>query len=202
MTLKKRFNSFFFSLFVLILSILIVWNLFSFIFGIFSYSRVTPDNYQVLRIILFGSTDNPEGESVSASVSLLDRSGMEFAVIERSWPKEFLAIDFADVDFSGHNYYFPEKIYGTNSVVSRNTFLKKKQGTNLIHYYMENGACLFGTSETERKNLFRLGSFAFNPLSFVFYGIKKRYTVNLSLCSPGTYYGIYVEDGSLVLKKE
>lgn len=202
MKLRSGFKSFFFSLFILILSILIVWNVFSFLFGYFSYSRVTPDNHQILRIILFGSSENPEGDTVSANITLLDRGGNDFAVIERSWPKEFLAVDFADVDFKGHNYYFPEKIYGTNSVVSRNSLIKRKQGTNLVPYYMENGICLFGVTEKEQKNLYKLARFAFSPLSFILCGISKRYTVNLSLCSPGIYYGIYVENGKLSLKKE
>ena len=199
---RPEVKSFFFSLFILILSVLIVWNVFSLLFGYFSYSRVTSDNHQIMRIILFGSSENPEGDTVSASITLLDRCGNDFAVIERSWPKEFLAVDFADVDFKGHNYYFPEKIYGTNSVVSRNSFITRKQGTNLVPYYMENGICLFGSDENEQRNLYRLARFAFSPFSFILCGISKRYTVNLSLCSPGIFYGIYVENGQLALKKE
>lgn len=186
----------------LFLIVFVLINFFQFLSGYAACRKLNSENCQIFRIILFGSSDYPEGETVSAKFSLLDRKGNEIAVIERSWPDSFLAVDFSTAECNGRISYFPEKIYGTDSVITRRHFNVRKKGTNLVPYYLENRICLFGITESERKNLYKAALFALNPCSNLLYFYSKKYTVNLSLCKNGVYYGIYVEDGKLLLQEE
>ena len=189
----------FFSILFSVAGILLVLQLVGYLQCYYFVQKIPQDNDQILRVMLFGSSENPEGETVSAKFSLLDQNGNDIAVIERSWPDSFLAVDFSTSERKGIINYFPEKIYGTDSVISRKHFFIRKSGTNLIPYYMENRKCLFGISETEQSKMYDAAVFALNPLSFLY---SKKYTVNLSLCKTAVYYGIFIENGKLILRKE
>lgn len=201
MRIKSPFKLFLFSLLVFVITLTIICNTVSLLSCYFACPKVLPDNHQVLRIIFYGSSETSDGSTVSANISILDRSGQEIVKIERSWPDDFLAADFASAEFGDNIYYFPERIYGTNSVLTRRNPFSKKPGTDLVPYYIENGSCLFGTTDIEKRSLYKLGIFSLNPYS-VFMGLAKRYTVNLSGCRPGVYYGIFAENGILSLKPE
>ena len=195
----KSIKKFVFLLIFLFLILILFCNSVVLVKGYIASGKISSQNCQLLRIILYGSSDTPDGETVSAKFSLLDQNGNDIAVIGRSWPDSFLAVDFSTSERKGIINYFPEKIYGTDSVISRKHFFIRKSGTNLIPYYMENRKCLFGISETEQSKMYDAAVFALNPLSFLY---SKKYTVNLSLCKTAVYYGIFIENGKLILRKE
>lgn len=194
-SLKKLIVIFVASVFAFVLLL----NLSVFVKGFAACGKISSKNCQLLRIVLYGSSDTPDGETVSAKISLLDRNGNDIAVIERSWPDSFLAVDFSAAERRGVINYFPEKIYGTDSVISRRHFYIRKAGTNLIPYYLENRKCLFGISESDKSGMYDAAVFALNPFSYLY---AKKYTVNLSLCKTAVYYGIFVEKGKLILREE
>lgn len=202
MKIKNKFLFFIFSFFTILLALLIIINTFTLIRSYLTYPKLSSDSHQILRVIFYGSSESFEGTTVSANISLLDRSGMEIARIERSWPDSFLAVDFSSAEFGDSLFFFPEKIYGTDSVINMNNFKIGKKGTNLIHYYIENGECMFGRNKTERKYLYSMASFALNPLAKFMNGLSNKYTVNLSECKSGIYYGIFAENGLLTLRIE
>lgn len=172
-------------------SILMV-ELVRFVSCYFYVRNVTQNETQVMRIMLFGSSDNPEGETVSAKISVLDSNGSEVAIIERSWPEPYLAVDFRSASFLGKNFYFPDLIYGTVSVTSHKSFIQRRRsGTVLDRYYVEHEKCLLGTNRYQKKALFNIFSFSLN-----------KNTVNLSSCENGIYYGVFNEGGKLVLRQE
>ena len=74
------------------------------------------ERYEIMRILLYGTSVGSDGETVSASVSLLDTSGNECARIERSWRGSALAVNFKSAEFSGKRFYFPCELYGREIV--------------------------------------------------------------------------------------
>ncbi len=202
MKTKNPVIIFVFSLLLSILSFLIVANTVCLVSCYFSCKKVLPDNYQVLRIVFYGFSETSDGSTVSANISILDRAGQEVVKIERSWPDDFLAADFSCAEFGENTYFFPEKIYGTNSVFSRRNIFSKKEGTYLVPYYLENRKCLLGCTPDEKRNLFKIASFGLNPFSLLLPGLSKLYTINLSGCRPGVFYGIFAENGILSLRPE
>ena len=156
----KSIKKFVFLLIFLFLILILFCNSVVLVKGYIASGKISSQNCQLLRIILYGSSDTPDGETVSAKFSLLDQNGNDIAVIERSWPDSFLAVDFSTSERKGIINYFPEKIYGTDSVISRKHFFIRKSGTNLIPYYMENRKCLFGISETEQSKMYDAAVFA------------------------------------------
>lgn len=157
--------------------------------------KVPEDNGQILRIIFFGSSENPEGETVSAKIYVLDRKGFEIAEIERSWPKPYLSVDFRSATFLKKTYFFPEKIYGTSSVSSerkniRKTF-ERNSSSYLERYYIKKRHCLLGIDEIQQKCLYRFFKFALN-----------KNTVNLSECETGKTYGVFAKKGILTVQVE
>lgn len=181
----------FFSIIGVLVFVFLIWELFFYI-KCYSYSfKIPKDDHQVLRIMLYGSSDNPEGETVSAKISVLDRNGSEIAVIERSWPDPYLSVDFRSAEFLNHKYFFPEMIYGSSTVANYRKFFKRNYGTNLDRYYMENYECLLGVNKDQRKGLFYISYFALN-----------RNTVSLSSCKTGVYYGVFIENEKISVHEE
>lgn len=158
---------------------------------------------QIMRIKLYNSGD----ESVSAVVSILDTDGSDCAVIERSWHGTFLAVDFICASFSGKFFYFPKQIYGLSNILSLNSsrITSGSRGTYLFPYYNENSLCLLaGKSRpfSEKKALHRISSFSFSPAATAASGFISKVSVNLAGLENGKYYGIFTENGNLVLKEE
>ena len=164
------------------------------------------ENYEVMRILLYGSSSTESGDTVSAVISLLDTAGNECAVIERSWKGSSLAVDFSSAEFSGKRLLFPQAVYGRESFYERRGFAGEKSGTSLAHYYNENGQCmLFGTGTTyeNRQDLYRLSRFALSPASFLTAGFSKKYTADLSRCETGVYYSIVTDSrGKLEIRRD
>lgn len=158
---------------------------------LFSAKKIPASDGQLLRIMLYGSSENPEGETVSAHISVLDLQGTEIAVIERSWPKAYLAVDFRKASFLGKSYFFPEVIYGTDSVSVRASVFERHTGSFLDRYYIENGKCLTGSTGFHKKMLYRFYKFS-----------TGRSTVSLAACDTGCYYGVFAENGLLTVRSE
>src|SRR5574344_1696983 len=71
-------------------------------------------NYEIVRVLIYGTSRSENGDTVSAVISVLDVSGNECAVLERSWKGSSLAMDFRSAEFSGRKFIFPAKVYGMN----------------------------------------------------------------------------------------
>ena len=162
-------------------------------------------NY-IMRIHFYGSTEINNTNTVSANISLLDTSNTEIAVIERSWNGTFIDIDFTTVSFANKTYFFPQKIYGTNSVNSKYNPFTPKKGSNLFPYYVENKNCLLfssGFSYEQKKSLYNLAVFSTSPIAFFMPSVSKKITVNLSNCQGGKTYGLYKDNsGKLFLRED
>ncbi len=171
--------------------ILLVLQLAGYLQCYYFVHKIPQDNGQILRIMLFGSSENPEGETVSAKISVLDRSGSEIAVIERSWPQLYLAVTFRSASFLNRTYFFPEQIFGTNSVSVSSRILERKSSSYFVRYFVKNHQCFLGVDDFQRKGLYRIFYFALN-----------RTTVNLSGCETGRNYGVFAENGKLIVRSE
>ena len=161
------------------------------------------ERYEIMRILLYGTSAGGDGETVSASVSILDTSGNECARIERSWRGSALAVDFKSAQFSGQRFYFPCELYGRETV-SPSSALFRRRGTELFRYYNENGQCmLLGASSPfeRRRDLYALVRFAFSPFSTFASGFSKDYSADLAQCRSGVYYSVIVgTDGTLKIE--
>ncbi|MBQ9495670.1 MAG: hypothetical protein IJR50_08540 [Treponema sp.] len=162
------------------------------------------ENYEIIRILIYGASASEGGETISAVISLLDTSGNECAAIERSWRGSSLAIDFKSAEFSKKKLLFPYMIYGRTTILPQRTFAKA--GTKLPQYYGEHGKCLLlgaGSTFEDRRNLHTLLRFALNPAARFAAGFSRTYTVDLSRCATGVYYSITTgTDGTIELRRE
>ncbi len=192
MTVKKiGRRELFFGILFFVAGILLILQFAGYLQCYYFVKKIPQDNGQILRIMLYGSSENPDGETVSAKISVLDRNGSEIAVIERSWPQLYLAVTFRSASFLNKTYFFPERIYGTNSVSVSKNILERKSSSYFIRYFIENNQCFLGTDDFQRKGLFRIFYFALN-----------KTTVNLSGCETGKNYGVFAENGKLIVRSE
>ncbi|MBP3709491.1 MAG: hypothetical protein J6I73_03680 [Treponema sp.] len=162
------------------------------------------ENYEVMRILIYGASASESGETISAVISVLDTSGNECAVIERSWRGSSLAVDFKSAEFSEKKIVFPYMIYGRATIAPQRAFAKA--GTMLSQYYSEHGQCLLlgaGSTCDDRRNLHTLLRFALNPAAHFAAGFSRTYTIDLSRCATGVYYSITTgTDGTIALRRE
>lgn len=56
---------------------------------------------EFLRIKIYGSSSDSDGNTVSGTFSIIDTNGNEIAVIERSWSGAYLAVEFARIGSNG-----------------------------------------------------------------------------------------------------
>ena len=68
----KSIKKFVFLLIILFLILILFCNSVVLVKGYIASGKISSQNCQLLRIILFGSSDTPDGETVSAKFSLLD----------------------------------------------------------------------------------------------------------------------------------
>ncbi|MCK9169770.1 MAG: hypothetical protein M0P01_05085 [Treponema sp.] len=164
------------------------------------------DDYQIMRILFYGTSTSENGDTVSAVISLLDTAGNECAVLERSWRGSSLSIDFRSAEFSGRKFLFPEIIYGCETIYEHRGWGLFESGTYLERYYNENGQCMLlgtGSSYKDRHDLYRLSRFAANPIAVFSTGFSRRYRVDLSRCEKGVYYAVVTDfNGRLELRPE
>lgn len=155
--------------------------------------------------MIYGSSENKDGNTVSAKIAILDTNGTEISVVERSWQGSYLSMEFASLSLNGKNYFFPYLVKGTESVIERESIFRKKRGTFLYPYFIENYSCLLFSSDDEdvQKNLYKIAQSAKNPFAVYFTKFSRRFVVNLSMCESGVYYGIFTDsDGKLSVRKE
>ena len=160
------------------------------------------ERYEIMRILLYGTSVGSDGETVSASVSLLDTSGNECARIERSWRGSALAVNFKSAEFSGKRFYFPCELYGREIVSTSPLF--RRRGTELFRYYNENTQCMLLSAAStfeDRHDLYALARFALSPFSAFAAGFSRTYSADLAQCRAGVYYSIIVgTDGTLKIE--
>lgn len=161
------------------------------------------ERYEIMRILIYGTSVGADGETVSASVSILDTSGNECARIERSWRGSVLAVDFKSAEFSGKRFYFPCELYGREIVSASSPFFRRR-GTELFRYYNENKQCmLLGASSPfeRRRDLYALARFALSPFSAFAAGFSRGYSADLAQCRAGVHYSVIVgTDGILKIE--
>ena len=109
---------------------------------------------EFLRIKIYGSSSDSEGNTVSGTFSIIDSNGNEIAVIERSWSGSYLAVEFARVGTEGKYFVFPSRIYGKNRIIEERR--ERSHGTLLEKYYDDYGQCMllgYGSTSASRKKL-------------------------------------------------
>lgn len=186
-----------FSLFILYSVVNFVW-----LFCCLNYSNsiYLPDNYEIMRIKIYGSSDFSSNETVSANISILNTDEVECAVIERSWSGTSIAIDC----FSFNNkFFFPKKIYGTNYDSDNEKFHSGRKGSLLTPYYLENNKCLllgFGYSNKQMENLHSIVKYSFSNFSSILGVFTKKVIIDLSHCETGQIYSVIVNpNGNITL---
>ena len=186
----------------------IMWICFVFIAYISVYHAASqidqPNQQEYIRVHLYGSSSSPDGNTISASFSVVDTAGNEIAAIERSWSGNYLSVDFAETCFKDKFYIFPVRIYGKERILE--TKKDKHGGTLLEKYYNDNGQCLllgYGSSLYERQLLYKIARFANKKLLVVPpFGHIAIYSVDLSECKNDVYYSIQIlPDGKIVVRE-
>lgn len=163
------------------------------------------DTYEYLRIKLYGSTQTPDGNTVSATFSIVDSNLNEIAVIERSWSGSYLAVEFDVFRMNGRQFIFPGKIYGKNHIFE--TKLSRRKVTNLEKYYNENKQCMlygYGTTYSQRHLLYNIATFATKTTLFPVpdFGFTKKYILDLSNCITDKYYSVTQSpEGNLTIQE-
>ena len=195
-------------LIVILSMITFTWIFFIFVSYISVYhaaEQLNQSNQQeFLRVKLYGSSSSSDGNTISASFSIVDTAGNEIAVIERSWSGNYLSVDFAEACFKDKFYIFPVCIYGKERILE--TKKDKHGGTLLEKYYDDNGQCLllgYGSSLYERQLLYKIARFANKKLLVVPpFGHTTIYSVDLSECKNDIYYSIQIlSDGKIVVRE-
>ena len=186
----------------------ITWIFFVFVSYITLYHSASqieqPNQQEYLRVHLYGSSSSPDGNTISASFSVVDDAGNEIAAIERSWSGNYLSVDFAQASFKDKFFIFPLRIYGKERIMQTNK--DRKGGTDLEKYYDDNRQCLlsgYGSSLYERQELYKISRFATKKLLIVpSFGHITTYSVDLSECRNDVYYSIQVlSDGKIIVKE-
>ncbi len=158
---------------------------------------------EFLRIKIYGSSSDSEGNTVSGTFSIIDSNGNEIAVIERSWSGAYLAVEFARIGFNGKYFVFPSRIYGKNRIIEEKR--ERSHGTLLEKYYDDYGQCMllgYGSSLQQRKKLYRIAIFATGKYKVPGFGLVSRFSVDLSGCRPEHYYSIsFNEFGQCIISE-
>lgn len=203
--MKSKFPVHFFIIDCILITVVAVLliNMISF-FNCIKFSKnMRTEPSMLMRIHMYGHSEQEENSTVSANITLLDSALSEISTIERSWNGTFLAIDFSTTCFWNNTFYFPLKVYGTDTVSSKYNYFSPKKGTKLSPYYIENRECLLSganRSVNDKKYLKKLKYFSTSPLAFFLKGFAKKITVNLSRCESGKTYGLFItESGELML---
>lgn len=170
----------------------------------FAKSLSFPNDLPIMQVIFYGKSEDLGMNTLSARISILDSSGNDVSVIERSWKNDGIEIFFKKTDFSGFSFYFPKHIYGKNYDSFTNSWKIESGGTNLIPYYMENKKCLLYNPIEKNKlseELFKTADFSLNRFSVFSNKYTSDVVIDLSKCEHGKVYSIVInKSGNLVLK--
>lgn len=189
---KSIIQDFFASLFSFIILSFILFNSYT----IYDVWQASQNLYEIpeqeyIRLIIYGSSSSPDGNTISAAFSIVDTNGNEIAKIERSWAGNYLAVDFAETGFDQKSFLFPSGIYGKERIMQTKSSRYKK--TTLEKFYDDNSQCLllgFGSTYEDRKNLYKISRFANKKIPVLTFGRVSTYTLDLSDCKINRYYSI------------
>ena len=193
-------------LLTVVVLLLFAWVLFVFVTYISVYHAseqlTQPNQQEFLRVKLYGSSSSSDGNTISASFSIIDTAGNEITAIERSWSGNYLSVEFVEASFKDKFYIFPVRIYGKERILETNK--DRHGGTLLEKYYDDNGQCLLlGYSSTlyERQELYRIARFATKKLLVVpAFRHTTTFSIDLSECKNDVYYSIQIlSDGRIVV---
>lgn len=187
--------------FASIVSLLILLGFASYYFFIFArcffVSKDIVPFYSVslMRVMVYGKSP----ESMSAHISLMDSSGKEFAVIDRSWSNSSLYIEFSSASFKEKEIYFPIRIYSGRYLSSGR--MVAGRGLDLTRYYMDGDECSFVSAHDSKEHKSAVGAFAVFAVSqskkFQSRFSKIR-TINISDLQDAAVYEVVIgSNGSL-----
>ena len=195
-------KSFFSTLVVFLLTTWVLFSCYTFFSVWKSCTQMTqPASQEFIRIRIFGSSSTAEGNTISADFSIVDSNGNEISAIERSWSGNYLAVEFAEVQFNNNYFVFPSKIYGKERIMQ--TKPMRNKSTSLEKYYDENFQCMllgFGSSYEARNRLYKIARFATGKYLVPTFGHVTTYSIDLSSCHINNWYSIHRDsDGNLVV---
>lgn len=160
-------------------------------------------DYPVMRINLYGSSEDFGIQTFSGSVAILDSAGVEIARIERSWKKDGIELVFRKAVFNGKTFYFPKLIQSLEYDPFSNSWKKSGSSSDLTRYYMEDGECLLYNSsgdENIRNSLNIISSYSLSLLSGLSNGACCDYRIDLTQCEKGKIYTVIMNrNGELLL---
>lgn len=206
--MKNKFNAIKEFIVTVAAMLLFFWVIFVFVSYLSIYHAAgeleQPNQQEYLRVRLYGSSSSPDGNTVSASFSIVDSAGNEIAAIERSWSGNYLSVDFVETSIKGKYFIFPLRIYGKERIMETNK--DRHGGTLLEKYYDDNFQCLlpgYGSSLYERQELYKIARFATKKLYIVpAFGHTATYSIDLSECKTELYYSIQIlPDGKIVVRE-
>ena len=158
---------------------------------------------EFLRIKIYGSSYESDGNTVSGTFSIIDSNGNEIAVIERSWSGSYIAVEFARIACDGKYFIFPSRIYGKNRIIEDRG--ERSRGTHLEKYYNDYGQCMllgYGSTLRQRKLLYKISAFATGKYKVPSFGYVNRFSIDLSGCRPERYYSIsFNENGQFSVEE-
>lgn len=160
-------------------------------------------NQEFLRVKIYGSSSINNENTVSATFSVINSTGDEISVIERSWSGSYLAVDFSSLNIGGKIFVFPSFIYGKNRISENRQ--NKNRGIDITRYYNDFKQCLllgYDTTFKERKNLYYLCLFATKKIFIPPFKKIKTIQIDLSNCKNEKYYSIKTDEkGNLFVEK-
>lgn len=200
-TVKSVIKEFIVSLLGFAFIIFILFNCYT-LYSVWRAYSYLPERQQqeYIRFMIYGSSSSPEGNTISASFSIVDSNGNEISKIERSWVGNYLAVEFAETGFDDKTFLFPTAIYGKERIMQTKSGRRK---TSLEKFYDDNGQCLllgFGSTYKERNELYKIARFATKKLPVFTFGRVSLYSLDLSSCKINRYYSIQrISNGNLVV---
>ena len=201
-TAKSVIKDFLLSLISFSITIYILFNCYT-LYDVWKASRNLPQipQQEYIRLMIYGSSSSPDGNTISAAFSIVDTNGNEIAKIERSWAGNYLGVEFSETSFAGKTFLFPTSIYGKDRIMQTKPAWKKK--TSLEKFYDDNLQCLllgFGSTFTERNELYKIARFASKKIPVLTFGRVSTFSLDLSECKINRYYSIQrTSSGSLVV---
>ena len=189
---KEVLKEFIISLFSVVVISYILFNFYS-LYSVWNSAKLLNEipQQEYIRFIIYGSSSSNDGDTISASFSVVDSNGNEISKIERSWSGNYLAVEFAETSFAGKSFLFPSGIYGKDRIMQNNSRRSKK--TSLEKFYDDNGQCLllgFGSTYKDRNLLYIISRFANKKMPVFTFGRVSTYTLDLSSCKINRYYSI------------
>ena len=159
------------------------------------------ETHEIMRIKIYGSSYSAEGNTVSASFSIIDSNGNEISAIERSWPGSYLGAEFARVMLYDKVFVFPVRIFGKNRIADGGRL--GNRGTRLEKYYNDYRQCMLlghGSLYKDRRQLYWLSVFATKKYHLPQFSLVDYIQLDLSACKSETYYSVVCgENGSITV---